>query len=106
MKKSKKDKKENLAKINPMTIPEHMTNEDVTNEESNVKFGHNLDDEEAREMSDDEVVAKFEPSPEEKSVNFNKCYIEIALCLVLTFFVSLFIYLFEYTDVLRQRPEK
>ena len=35
-----------------------------------------------------------------------KCYLEGGLCCVMLLLAAIFIYLFEFTDVIRQRPEK
>ena len=35
-----------------------------------------------------------------------KCYLEVGLCCVMLLLAAIFIYLFEFTDVIRQRPEK
>ena len=93
-KKSKKSKKKiDLRKI--ADEPE-TTNQDL--EDNTLNHNSETTTKLTKEEEEEERQMKFE--------KVKKCYLEGGLCCAMLLIAAIFIYLFEFTDVIRQRPDK
>ena len=95
-KSKKKIKKSDLKKIQHEE-PEQTTNNDL--EENNQLKEDGLG---KKKLTEEEENALREIKYEK----VRKCYLEMGLCCFMLLLAGIFIYLFEFTDVIRERPEK
>ena len=96
-KSKKKSKKSDLRKIQAEQMEPETTNHDL--EEDRQLNGNEFT--EKKKLTEEEQKAEREIKYEK----VRKCYLEAGLCCFMLLLGGIFIYLFEFTDVIRERPE-
>ena len=97
-KSKKKIKKAELRKVQAEIEPE-TTNHDL--EEDRQLNGDDFPSEKKKLTEEEQAAAR-----EIKYEKVRKCYLEAGLCCFMLLLGGIFIYLFEFTDVIRIRPEQ